>query len=82
VRGYGDSRVAGAVRSVARLEERWSIGRLIRHVALGIASFADVGTVWAGDAPFGVDSRVKAGVGVGLLASRSTRTRTPGGRSG
>ncbi len=69
VRGYGASRVAGAVRSVARVEERWSIGRITPHAAFGIAGFVDAGRVWAGDAPFGVDSRTRAGVGAGLLAS-------------
>ena len=68
-RGYYDSRVAGAVRSVARLEERWTIGQLTRHVVVGLASFADAGRVWAGDAPFGVDSPTKIGVGLGLLAA-------------
>jgi len=67
VRGYQNSRVVGAVRSVGRLEERWSLGHVTRHVGLGLASFADAGAVWAGDAPFGVTSGVKAGVGAGLL---------------
>jgi hypothetical protein len=69
VRGYRDSRVVGAVRSVARVEERWSLGQVTRHVAFGLATFADAGRVWAGDAPFGVNSGVKAGVGVGLLVA-------------
>jgi len=69
VRGYRHSRVVGAVRSVARIEERWSLGQLTRHVGLGIASFTDAGVVWAGDAPFGVNSGVKAGVGAGLLVT-------------
>jgi hypothetical protein len=69
VRGYHNSRVVGAARSVARIEERWSLGRLNRHVGLGLVSFADAGMVWAGDAPFGVRSGVKAGVGVGLLVA-------------
>jgi hypothetical protein len=69
VRGYHNSRVVGAVRSVARVEDRWSLGRLTRHVGLGLASFADAGAVWAGDAPFGVHSGVKAGVGAGLLVA-------------
>ena len=69
VRGYSASRDAGAVRAVARLEQRWSIGGITRHDALGIASFVDAGRVWAGDAPFGVNSDVKVGVGVGLLAA-------------
>jgi hypothetical protein len=69
VRGYHDSRVVGAVRSVARVEERWSLGQLTRHVGLGLATFADAGRVWAGDAPFGVNSGLKAGVGAGLLVA-------------
>jgi len=69
VRGYSASRDAGAVRGVARLEERWSIGGFTRHDALGIASFVDAGRVWAGDAPFGVNGAAKVGVGVGLLAA-------------
>ena len=69
VRGYHASRVVGAVRRVARLEDRWSLGNLNRHVALGLATFADAGLVSTGDAPFGVNSGVKTGVGVGLLAA-------------
>lgn len=69
VRGYSASRVAGAIRGVARLEERWSIGKLTKHGALGLAGFAGAGRVWAGDAPFGANSRTMVGVGVGLLAA-------------
>ena len=69
VRGYGLSHVAGSVRAVTRIEERWLVGRPKGHLALGIASFADAGRVWAGDAPFGVDSKVLIGVGAGLLAA-------------
>jgi hypothetical protein len=69
VRGYRNSRVVGAVRSVSRIEGRWSLGRFTRHVGIGLASFADAGMVWAGDAPFAVNSGVKAGVGAGLLVA-------------
>ncbi|MEX0843520.1 MAG: hypothetical protein WD120_04160, partial [Gemmatimonadota bacterium] len=69
VRGYATSRSAGATRTVLRLEERWTLGRLTRHGSFGLSCFADAGWVRAGDAPFGVDSGVKAGVGVGLLAA-------------
>jgi hypothetical protein len=69
VRGYSGSRDAGAIRGVARVEERWSIGGFTQHDALGIASFVDGGRVWAGDAPFGVTSPAKVGIGVGLLAA-------------
>ncbi|HEX6228770.1 MAG TPA: hypothetical protein VFZ41_04815 [Solirubrobacterales bacterium] len=69
VRGYAASRLAGGARTVPRLEERWSIGGLTRHLAVGVAGFADAGWVHAGDAPFGTESGVKVGVGVGLLAA-------------
>jgi hypothetical protein len=75
VRGYRGSHVAGAVRVVGRLEERWSIGQLTRHLALGLAGFMDIGRTWAGDAPFGVDSRLKTGVGLGLLAAVPPQSR-------
>lgn len=75
VRGYSDSRLAGAVRSVGRLEARRFIGQLTRHVALGLATFADAGKVWAGDAPFGVNSRTQVGVGAGLLAAIPPQSR-------
>jgi len=69
VRGYRASRVAGGVRSVVRIEERWSFGAVTRHGALGLATFADAGRVWAAGVPFGVDSRTTVGVGVGLLVA-------------
>lgn len=69
VRGYAASHDAGAIRTVARLEERWSIGGFTSHDALGLASFVDAGRVWAGDAPLGVTGRTKVGIGVGLLAA-------------
>jgi len=75
VRGYSASRVAGGVRTVARLEARRSIGQLTRHAALGLATFADAGRVWAGDAPFGINSGMKVGVGLGLLAAIPPQSR-------
>ena len=69
VRGYTGSRSAGAMRTVVRLEERWAIGRLTRHGSFGLSGFADAGWVWAGDAPFGIDSGMKVGAGVGFLAA-------------
>jgi len=75
VRGYRDSRVVGAARSVARVEERWSLGRLGGRVGVGLATFADAGRVWAGDAPFGVNSGLKAGVGAGLLVAAPPQSK-------
>jgi hypothetical protein len=75
VRGYAASRVAGAWRGVARLESRWSVGDLGSRAGLGVAAYADAGTVWAGEAPFGVDSRPRIGVGIGLLVAVPARSR-------
>ena len=75
VRGYHGSRVVGAVRSVARVEDRWSLGRVTRHVGLGLAGFTDAGIVWPGDAPFGVHSGMKVGVGAGLLVAVPPQSR-------
>jgi len=69
VRGYIDSQDAGAMRGVARIEDRWVIGRVRDQAAVGLAFFADAGRVWAGDAPFGMTSPVKTGVGVGILGA-------------
>ncbi|MFN2571815.1 MAG: hypothetical protein ABR537_09430 [Gemmatimonadales bacterium] len=75
VRGYGASRVTGGVRGVGRIEARRVIGQLTRHVAVGLAAFTDGGRMWAGDAPFGVDSKLKIGLGVGLLAAVPPQSR-------
>jgi hypothetical protein len=69
VRGFSRSRLAGGARSVVRLEERWSVGALTRHATFGLAGFIDAGWMWALAAPFGADTGVKVGVGVGLLAA-------------
>lgn len=69
VRGYLNSQDAGARRGVARIEDRWFIGRVRDQAAVGLAFFADAGRVWAGDAPFGVTTPLKTGVGVGILGA-------------
>jgi hypothetical protein len=69
VRGYTRSRAAGARRVVARLEDRWFLGGWRDQADVGLALFADAGRVWAGDAPFGVNTPTKFGAGVSLLAA-------------
>ena len=75
LRGYGDSRVVGARRAVARAEQRWLIPKDSRLLALGAAAFGDVGKVWAGDVPFGSNAGVRASAGIGLLASVPRQSR-------
>ena len=48
VRGYRASRAVGAQRAVARLEERWYFGTVLRQASGGISVFSDVGRLWGG----------------------------------
>ena len=75
VRGYGDSRVVGHQRGVVRIEERWSWRSLGRMADVGWAVYGDAGTMWAGEVPFGVDTPIRYGVGIGLLAALPARSR-------
>lgn len=75
VRGFRDSREAGAQRLVMRLEDRLAMGQLGKLSGFGLAFFADAGKMWAGDAPFGVDTPVRASVGTGLLAAVPARSK-------
>ncbi|GJG88165.1 hypothetical protein tb265_33460 [Gemmatimonadetes bacterium T265] len=69
VRGYDGSTVAGAARAVARVEPRVVFGPKFGLGEFGAAAFADVGRLWAGDAPYGVTTPPRAAVGVGLLGA-------------
>lgn len=76
VRGYAGSHEAGAQRLLLRLEERARLGTVLSNrAAFGAAVFADAGRVWAGDAPYGVDTPVRASVGVALLGSLPVNSR-------
>jgi hypothetical protein len=71
VRGYAASHDAGNIRFVARLEDRWYIGKLRDQADVGMAVFGDAGRVWQGDAPlgYGVTTPLKFGAGLGLLVA-------------
>ncbi|MES2179117.1 MAG: hypothetical protein V4550_14745 [Gemmatimonadota bacterium] len=72
--GYRSSALAGAVRNIARAEVRVSAESFIRRADVGLAAFSTVGTLWAGDAPYGVNA-TRASVGVSLLAAYPTRSK-------
>lgn len=93
VRGYGGVDIGGASRAAVRLEPRYVFGQLFGLGDFGAAAFVDAGKVWAGDAPYGVTTPVRASAGVGLLGAfpRGSRrlwrvdvamplTRVPGAR--
>jgi hypothetical protein len=67
VRGYDLERYPGGQRALVTLEDRFYFGWPVPDVFdLGGALFVDAGRMWAGDVPFGTDSRWRAGAGVGL----------------
>ena len=71
---YRRSGLAGARRNIAHAELRWSGESMMRRADVGFAAFTEVGTLWAGDAPYGVNA-TRATVGVSLLAAYPTRSK-------
>jgi hypothetical protein len=74
LRGYAASRLAGAERNVVRAEARWAHPALIKRSDMGLALFADVGHLWAGDVPFGQTVSARS-VGVSLLGAYPTNSK-------
>lgn len=67
LRGYPRHIFPGAQRAVISLEQRSYLGWPFPQLFdLGTVAFVDAGRTWAGDVPFGVDSPVRANVGLGL----------------
>lgn len=66
--GYRSSSLAGARRNVARAEVRWSAAALVRGADVGVATFTQVGSLWAGDAPYGATA-TRSAAGISLLAA-------------
>ena len=75
MRGYEESQLGGAARLVARVEERWHVGQRQGTADGGVSLFAEVGRLWAGDAPYGVTTGYMPSVGVALLAAIPPRSR-------
>ena len=72
--GYGSSALAGAYRNVAHSELRWTGKALMRNADVGFATFGQVGSIWAGDAPYG-RTATRGTVGVSLLAAYPTGSK-------
>jgi hypothetical protein len=73
--GYGSSQIGGARRVVLRMEDRYRIGHLRQLAAVAAALWLDAGKLWAGEAPFGVNTDVKYAAGIGILAAVPPRSR-------
>ena len=78
VRGYEKSDEVGGRRLLARFEQRVDVATYqVTRAAFGAVVFTDVGKVWAGDVPFGVNTAIATSIGAGVLAAipaRSQRT--------
>ena len=72
--GYRNSGLAGERRNVIRGEMRLSAESLVRRADVGVAAFGEAGTLWAGNAPYGVNA-TRASVGVSILAAYPTRSK-------
>jgi hypothetical protein len=75
VRGYAGSRVSGAQRAVATIEDRWYLGRFRDAADLGLAPFVETGRMWAGDVPFGQSVGNRYSAGLGLLTTIGARSK-------
>jgi hypothetical protein len=70
LRGFPRHLYPGGRRLVASVEHRANLGwPLPRLFDLGSVAFVDAGRIWAGDAPFGIDSPVRVNVGAGIRAA-------------
>jgi hypothetical protein len=74
VRGYAASRFAGGQRNIVRSQLRWARPALIRRSDMGFALFADAGTLWKGDVPYGTNVSAQS-VGVSILGSYPTQSK-------
>lgn len=75
IRGYRGAEESGARRALLRVEERLAIGGAARLAGFGLAAFADVGKLWAGDAPFGTNTGLRPSVGAGLMVAVPRRSQ-------
>ena len=70
LRGYRDHLHPGGRRIVASLEHRRYVGwPLPTLFDLGTVTFVDVGRMWSGDVPFGIDTPLRVNIGAGLRAA-------------
>lgn len=70
LRGWAEERLPGGRRLILTAEDRWFWGWPFPDVMdMGTSAFVDVGRIWPGDAPFGIDSGWRASLGAGLRAN-------------
>jgi hypothetical protein len=72
--GYHETALAGAYRNIARADTRWSGTALVRGADVGLAAFGQLGSIWAGDAPYG-RTATRGTVGISVLAAYPTGSK-------
>ncbi|HWL39379.1 MAG TPA: hypothetical protein VNO75_04000 [Gemmatimonadaceae bacterium] len=75
LRGFRSSDIGGARRLIARVEDRYVAGRYKDVGTFGFAGFVEGGKLWAGDAPFGVDTPLHASIGFSILGAVPPQSR-------
>ncbi len=69
LRGFRKTQEGGGRRLVARAEDHYLIGRYRQAGTVAVAGFGELGRIWAGDVPYGVNTGTAAVLGVSLLAA-------------
>jgi hypothetical protein len=69
IRADIDNQYFGTARVVGRLEQRWTGGALSGRGDFGLAAFVELGRLWKGDAPFGLDIPRQTSLGISLLGA-------------
>jgi hypothetical protein len=75
LRGFRTADVGGARRLVARVEDRYFLGRFRQVASVAVAGFGEAGKIWAGDSPFGVNTPVYISTGFSVLAASPPQSR-------
>ena len=75
LRGFRASDEGGARRLIGRVEDRYLVGRYKSLASVAVAGFAEAGKIWAGDAPFGVNTAWSGALGFSVLAASPPQSR-------
>jgi hypothetical protein len=75
LRGFRTADVGGSRRLVARVENRYLLGRYKQLASVAVAGFGEAGKIWAGDSPFGVNTPIYISTGFSVLAASPPQSR-------
>jgi hypothetical protein len=73
--GYERTWLAGDTRVIGRIEERWRVANLRGAAHVGVAVFAEGGSVRGGDVPLGTSSGFRQSIGGSLIVAVPPRSQ-------